>query len=512
MSAAPDLNPATAGTPGVELYGSFMLGEDEFALPASCIREVVNFPERMTALPLAPPYLEGMFTLRGAVIPVLNLGRLFDPSAPAASAGHKIAIIDHQQVLVGILFHGTGEILRVRPEQRSALHYASGDGHGVIAGTILLDGGARLLQILNADRLIHVENVPQVLALRAAGARQDSQRYHAQADKRQCVCFRAGGSLFAFDMGAIQEIIAVPEMHSSILNSPLCLGRINFRGSQVAVVDFAALLQTTPASDAPPPGQRIIIVRIDDATTGFLVDSVDHIVSFYPDELMPIPLLGQSRSSMFGGCIVKPGIGDIIVLDHRAIFSRTELVEMRNGHSNLYPAEQAGAAATPERGRASKRQVYITFKLDHTFALDIKQVREIIDFSDAVTRAPGLPPCMRGILNLRQQMISVVDLRELYGMAPCGDAGNAKILIIERGEERYGLLVDHVESILTIPDSQRYAAPRMMRNPDSDDPRAEMTEVIDVAGEDGAHKTLSVFGCEALLRRLAERQNAEPVT
>lgn len=109
--AAPD----AIAQPAVELFGSFLLGTDEFALPAMCIREVVNFPERMTVVPLAPYYLEGMFTLRGSVIPVVNLARLFDASAPAGEASHKIAIIEHQDVLVGLLVHAIGDVLRVRP-------------------------------------------------------------------------------------------------------------------------------------------------------------------------------------------------------------------------------------------------------------------------------------------------------------------------------------------------------------------------------------------------------------
>ena len=135
--------PAASTRPACELFGSFLLGPDEFALPASCIREVVNYPDKMTVVPLSPPFLDGMFSLRGTVIPVVNLSRVFDPAAPASDPGHKIAILDYQGVLVGILFHATGEILRVRPEQRSTLSYAAGAAHTVIAGTILLDDGAR---------------------------------------------------------------------------------------------------------------------------------------------------------------------------------------------------------------------------------------------------------------------------------------------------------------------------------------------------------------------------------
>ena len=152
----------------MELFGSFMLGASEFALPALCIREVVNCPERMTGLPLAPCYLEGMFTVRGSVIPVVNLGRLFYPAAPAAKPGDKIAIIDYAEAQVGLLVHATGEILRVRPEQRSGLRYAEGSTQGVVAGTILLDAGRPLVQVLDIDRLVRIENVPQVQSMRAA--------------------------------------------------------------------------------------------------------------------------------------------------------------------------------------------------------------------------------------------------------------------------------------------------------------------------------------------------------
>lgn len=506
----------TAAVSAPELFGSFILGHDEFALPASCIREVVNLPDKITALPLSPPFLEGMFTLRGSVIPVVNLGRVFQPSAPDAAPGHKIAILDFDQVLVGILFHDTGEILRVRPEQRSTLSYASGDTHGVVAGTILLDDGARLLQVLDPAALVRIENVPQVKALQAASRNKDSLHFHSQADRRQCVSFHVSGSTFGFEMGAIQEIIAVPELNKSILNSALCLGRINFRGNQVAVVDFTALLGSAGdaerASQLEQPGQRIIIVRIDDATVGFLVDSVDSIIHFFSDEIMPIPLLSKARAAMFGGCLARPALGEIILLDHREIFSRSEIVEMRNGHANLYPeAGKAAAASTPSAAkRKGQRQVYITFALENTFAVEIHQVREIIDYSDEVTHAPGMPAFMRGMLNLRQQMISVIDLRTLYQMPRREPDAQGKILVIERGEDRYGLLVDGVENIMTINDSQRFSAPKILRSQDSGhDLRSEMDEVIDISGEgDATRQTLSVFECERLLQRLAKEMPA----
>ena len=495
-----------------ELFGSFELGGDEFALPASCIREVVNFPDKVSALPLSPPFLEGVFTLRGSVIPVVNLGRVFRPDAPGADQSHKIAILDFQQVLVGILFHGTGEVLRVRPEQRSTLNYSNGSTQGVIAGTILLDDGNRLLQVLNPAALINIENVPHVLALQAANRQKEQHSFHSQSQRRRCVSFRVGASSFAFEMSAIQEIVNVPELHRSLLSSKLCLGRINFRGSQIGVVDFAQLLKAEGASkeecDEPSllPDQRIVVVRIEDATVGFLMDSVDNIIHFFSDEVMPIPLLSKTRAGMFSGCISRPELGEVILLDHSQILSQSEIVDMRKGHANLYPEEAKQAATVPDGvKRKTGRQVYITFALDSTYAVEIKQVREIIDFSDAITRPPGMPGFMRGMLNLRQQMVSVIDLRSLYGMPALDAATPSKILIVERCDDCYGLVVDGVENIMTIQDSKRFAAPRLMRNQDAaDDLRSEMSEVIDIdEGPEGSHKTLSVFECERLLERIA---------
>ena len=498
MHEATGLQARANGDAATELFGSFWLGDDEFALPARCIREVVNYPAKVTTLPLSPPYLEGMFTLRGSVIPVVNLGRLFRAEAPCAVATDKIAILDFQQVLIGIVFQETGEILRVPASARSALQYAAGDAHAVIAGTILLAGGARLLQILDPQAMLRIENVPHVLALQASGARLSTARDHAQSERRQCVSFHAAGATFAFEMLAIQEIIRVPELHSSILNSELCLGRMHFRGSQVAVVDFGALLQADCAGKQATPEQRIIVVHLDDTTLGFLVDSVDSIVHFFGDEVLPIPLLSKSRAAMFAGCITREGLGDIIFLDHQEILSQAEIVDLRDGHARLFPADTETAAAATHK---AQRRVYITFTVETPFAVEIGQVREIIDFSGAITTPPGMPPCMRGMLNLRQQMISIIDLRQLYAMPALPDASAGKILIVERGAERYGFLVDHVDNIMTISDSQRFAAPQIIRTGEHDDLRSEMDEMIDI-GTEAQRQTLSVFQCDHLLEKL----------
>ena len=485
--------PSRAEVAGVELFGSFFLGDDEFALPAHCIHEVVNFPEKITAIPLSPHFLEGVFTLRGDVIPIINIGKIFDPAAASADASQKIAILDHSGVRVGLLFHSTGEILRVSAELRHHLVYRDTASHSVVAGTIRLDNGARLLQILDPSALISIENVPQIMALKQKGRTAQSNQFQSQAERRQCVSFKIGGIAFAFEMNAIREIINVPELKNSVLQCDLCLGRINLRGNAVAVVDFGKLLNLKSSANDASSERRIVIARIGDVSIGLMVDSVDNIFSFFPGDILPVPLLGKNRTGMFGGCIVKEGIGEIVFLNHQEIFSTKEIADITRGHTDLYQAEAAGDDGQSHAASVNtQRQVYITFGLQSTYAIEIRQIREIIDFSDTLIESPGMPVFIRGILNLRRQMITVIDLRCLYGMPLLADMSAAKILVIEQGEDRYGLVVDNVENIITVADSDRMPTPRIMRNQVAKDLHNDLQEVIEVA-DGGRRERPSAF-------------------
>lgn len=497
LRVVPPAPPLAAAAPALELFGSFLLGSDEFALPALCIREVVNFPERVTAVPLAPSYMEGMFTLRGSVIPLVNLARLFDPQAPAAAASHKVAIIDYQEVQVGLLVHATGEILRVRPEQRCRLRYAEGSAQGVVSGTILLDDGRRLVQVLDIERLVHIENVPQVQALRAAGA-ETRRQLRVVGTRRHAISFRAAGARFALDMLAIQEIIRVPELQASVLNSKLCLGRMPFRGQQVPLVDFATLAGAAPA--AAQEEQRVLVARIGAATVGLLVDGVDSVLHFTSEEVLAIPLLSKNRSAMFAGCVARAGEADVILLDHERIFSEGELAELAQGHRNLFPADAAAQGGTPQaRGQ---RKVYLSFRVGELLALELKQVREIIDCQGDISHPPGMPDYLCGVLNLRQQLISLVDVRRLYGMDGA-DHSQAKVLVIERGEQRFGLLVDAVCDIVSIEDGKRYATPSLMKKPgESECLQGESSEVLELPQSDGGTHSVCLLDLERVMQRI----------
>lgn len=501
---------ALARAAGTALYGSFWLGGQEYALDAACIREVVGMPERVTRLPLSPACLEGIFTLRGSAIPMINLARVFDPQAPAAGPEQRVAILEHEEVLVGLVFDATGEVLRVRPEQRTVLAYGGAGAAAVLSGALTLDGGARLVQLLDPAALIRIDNVPQV---RAQSAARDAERlrFLRRAQGRKALAFRAGGMAFAMAIDAVQEIIRVPELRSSVMLGALCKGWFDLRGTVVGAVDLGALLQCAPNPDAREDERRVMIVRAGGDLLGLLVDGVDDIRPYFDADVLAIPMLGTRRAAMFRGVLPNAERGDALFLDHAHLFSESEVAEICAGHRRLYQHE---LDAAPGRGASknSRRQVYLAFMLDTAWATDIGQVREIVAFDDAMTRPPGMPDCVHGMMQLRQQMICVIDLRRMYGMPAqaCLDAAaqaERRVLVLDHGAERYGVIVDRVDSILSLPDSQRRPSPALLRLNGPDDMRRDAGEVLEVAGEDGKETVLTLFDKGRFLESLKVHLN-----
>jgi purine-binding chemotaxis protein CheW len=108
---------------------------------------------------------------------------------------------------------------------------------------------------------------------------------------------------------------------------------------------------------------------------------------------------------------------------------------------------------------------YLTFRLaEEVFALDISQVREVLDYTK-ITRVPRMPEFMRGVINLRGTVVPVVDLRLKFGMDGTERTVNTCIIIAEvelEGERAVlGALADSVQEVIDLEASQIEPPPRL---------------------------------------------------
>jgi purine-binding chemotaxis protein CheW len=108
---------------------------------------------------------------------------------------------------------------------------------------------------------------------------------------------------------------------------------------------------------------------------------------------------------------------------------------------------------------------YLTFKLgEEVFALDVAEVREILDFT-TVTKVPRTPAFMRGVINLRGSVVPVMDLRLKFGMSATEQTVNSCIIVVEMTLEGdnivIGVLADAVQEVIDMEPEQIEPAPRI---------------------------------------------------
>ena len=440
-----------------DTYGSFLLGGTEFALPIAHIHEVVNSPERLTEIPLAPDYLRGVFNLRGMIIPVIDLGTILDLAAASSIETVKVAIIEKDGYLIGLRFDATGEILKTQADERNDFAERS---RTVIRGVLKRDHGKRLIQMLCVDGLFELHNISLPSDPTLTQGRQSQLAKRGM--RQQCISFQVGSAVCAFGINAIQEIRKVEGLNDSALAIDYCLGTMDLRGVVVPVIDFAALLGYRKADrsvTATLGDRRVIIMKVERTYLGLLVDAISSIIPYFPDELIRFPVLSNPRQEMFIGCITRQNESEVILLESSKILTQKEVVAITQGHNSLYNlADRKDEGKKP----SSPRKTYITFSVDNLFAVGIEEVREILEYPDALLEPPGLPTEVHGMLNLRGELIAAVDARKLYAREPVSARSSAKILVFKSDQIRFGLIVDAVEAIILVEEAEKIRLPEFM--------------------------------------------------
>ena len=125
-----------------------------------------------------------------------------------------------------------------------------------------------------------------------------------------------------------------------------------------------------------------------------------------------------------------------------------------------------GTITAPSKGadRLELSGKYLTFTLGaEEFGLQILKVREIIGYMD-ITAVPRAPHDVRGVINLRGQVVPIVDMRARFGMDSVAVTDQTCIIVVEvkAGRQRFhtGIIVDKVCEVLDIDDKDIEPTPQ----------------------------------------------------
>lgn len=479
-----------------QIFCSFYLNHSEFALSVSFVQEVINTPESYSTMPLAPDYLKGLINLRGVIIPVIDLKKVLDLKDGSSAPEQKIAIICLDGNFVGLLFDKTGEVFRSNLDEQS--NFLDDDDNAVVKGVFKKEDGKRIIQILDVGSIFCLKSLPKRADANKYGNKVASNR----GKRRQAISFLVGAAKCSIEMSEIQEILMIKKVNESALAVGNCIGTFDLRGVTVPVIDFAALLKyrTTDAGDQATTGdRRVVVMRIGKELFGLLVDKVDSIITFYDDDLKHFPVLVTERMEMVKGCISTIDKEDVLLLDERKILTDSEITEITHGHSKLYATKDADAQK--DKSKNGVRRTFITFSIEQEYAISISDVREIIDVPESLMTPPGMPPHYRGIANLRGEMVMVVDSRTMYQKKKQETDKGGKILIFKTEDVHFGLLVDSVQSIISISDGEKVKLPELMYR-EAGESKVDIIEAVQYRTPDDDAKTALILDAKRIAQRV----------
>lgn len=104
---------------------------------------------------------------------------------------------------------------------------------------------------------------------------------------------------------------------------------------------------------------------------------------------------------------------------------------------------------------------WVTFKLDsETYGINVMQVQEVLRYTE-IAPVPGAPLYVLGIINLRGNVVTVIDTRSRFGLESSEVTDNTRVVIIESEKQVIGILVDSVAEVVYLKASEIDIAPNV---------------------------------------------------
>ncbi|TDT68583.1 purine-binding chemotaxis protein CheW [Hypnocyclicus thermotrophus] len=114
-----------------------------------------------------------------------------------------------------------------------------------------------------------------------------------------------------------------------------------------------------------------------------------------------------------------------------------------------------------EKNMSDELQVVVFILDKNYYGVHILQVQEIIKMTE-ITQLPNTPDFIKGIVNLRGNIVPIMNLRKRFGLTEQKENENAKILILKLEELQFGIIVDEISEVEKVSVSSIEAPPKIV--------------------------------------------------
>ncbi|GAA0308247.1 chemotaxis protein CheW [Rhodovulum strictum] len=155
MAEDSDRTGATGGETGDETQlVVYQLADQEYGVEIGAVREIIRVPSELRKVPGAPAWVAGIITLRGAVLPVVTMRTRFGLPDAGRCDRQRIMVLARAGTVTGFIVDSVSEVLRLSRGLIEPAPDLSAEQRTLIGNVANLDGGRRIIQILDATALL----------------------------------------------------------------------------------------------------------------------------------------------------------------------------------------------------------------------------------------------------------------------------------------------------------------------------------------------------------------------
>lgn len=325
----------------------------------------------------------------------------------------------------------------------------------------------------------------------------------ADLDTQQFVTFLVDDELLGVPMSSVREIIRMPEVVRVPLSPPSLEGLANLRGRVLPIIDLRASfgLERLPHEEAT----RVIVVDCG-TQVGFIVDRVASVVSVGKERIEPASAVSSRINTEMITGIIKQNSDKqsrlIVLLDLPRVLANefSDLLELGSSTNNA--AAMSGGPVTTAKADGAESDAelqLVSFQVaDQEYAFPIQRVQEIVQVPASFCEIPNAGSHVLGVMTLRDRLLPVVSLREMFQLPRAALEEHNRIVVISldatSGEAApmVGIVMDRVKEVLRLPMRSVGPLPQLLARDQN------IREVEAICQLDGGKRLVSVLSVERM--------------
>ncbi|NOV93246.1 chemotaxis protein CheW [Clostridium saccharobutylicum] len=429
-------------------YVIFVVNNEEYAIELVNVKEIIRIP-KIKKVPNSV-YVEGVFNLRGELVTIIDIHKRYNISKSEYKDNSRVIVMEFGGCIVGIIVDKVLQVLAVHKSYIKLICENTDDTkEGYIDGIIMIENGKRLIMIMDAQSIININGLGSILVNAYKKSNEKVSAFIKDIEENeQLIIFSINDVEYAFHISEIKEVIRIPNVVKVPNSSDFIEGIISLRNELIGVVNLAKIINID--SESISKDRSILIVNTGNLIYGVIVDKVSEVkLVSKKDLLKPWQVVGnidvkivKEFANMDNGKRVVTILDPYNILNLEEIQWNFKVNEITEIVSNNYNK------STLDLKKIIKS--IVIFKIENEeYGISIDFVQEI-NTINKITSFPNRQNAVEGLINLRGDMIPLINLRTLFGLEIQSKDSYFKTLIVKINNKKVGIRIDSASEVLNL--------------------------------------------------------------